>query len=114
MAVPRPCLTHNHGVVEYAIIDVSLTTGRPCLAGGIAAIKVTRKDAWLVLHPRGPALFVRQLHALLGEDATNLGREMARLAQMGVLVTTTEGGRKYYQANPRPQNSPVGSFAFLP
>ena len=45
--------------------------------------------------------FGRQLHALLGEDATNLSRELARLATMGVLVCKTEGRQKYYQANPQ-------------
>jgi len=54
---------------------------------------------WFFLHP-DERYFVRQLHALLGEDATNLSRELARLEALGVLTSTTEGRQKYYQVNP--------------
>ena len=43
--------------------------------------------------------YVRQLAALIGEDSTNVSRELARLAETGILVATTEGKQKYYQAN---------------
>jgi predicted nucleotidyltransferase len=43
--------------------------------------------------------FGRQLSTLLGVDSTNLSRELARLAAMGVLVCRKEGRQKYYQAN---------------
>lgn len=43
--------------------------------------------------------FVRQLAAMLGEDSTNVGRELIRLEKAGILVSTAEGKRKYYQAN---------------
>lgn len=60
---------------------------------------------WLFTHP-DERFFVRQLQTLLGEDKTNLSRELARLAKMGVLTSCTEGRQKYYQAN---RNSPIFS-----
>jgi uncharacterized protein len=58
-----------------------------------------RAIGWLFSHP-GERYFVRQLEALLGEDSTNLSRELARLAEDGVLISETEGRQKYFQANP--------------
>jgi predicted nucleotidyltransferase len=48
--------------------------------------------------------YVRQLTALIGEDSTNVSRELARLEKTGILISTTEGKQKYYQAN---KQSPV-------
>ena len=48
--------------------------------------------------------YVRQLTALIGEDSTNVSRELARLENIGILVSTVEGKQKYYQAN---RKSPV-------
>jgi len=53
---------------------------------------------WLFTHP-DEHYFVRQLTALLAEDSTNVSRELARLEKTGILVSTTEGKQKYYQAN---------------
>ncbi len=53
---------------------------------------------WLFSHP-DERYFVRQLTALVKEDSTNVSRELARLEKMGILVSTTEGRQKYYQAN---------------
>ncbi len=53
---------------------------------------------WLFTHP-DERYFVRQLTTLVGEDSTNVSRELARLEKIGVLVSTTEGKQKYYQAN---------------
>jgi predicted nucleotidyltransferase len=47
---------------------------------------------------------VRELTTILGEDSTNLSRELARLARMGILVCQEEGRQKYYQIN---RESPV-------
>ena len=58
---------------------------------------------WLYSHP-DERFFVRQLTTLVGEDSTNASRELARLATIGILVSTTEGKQKYYQAN---RKSPV-------
>lgn len=58
---------------------------------------------WLFTHP-DERYFVRQLTTLLGEDSTNVSRELARLEKTGVLILTTEGKQKYYQAN---RGSPV-------
>jgi predicted nucleotidyltransferase len=55
---------------------------------------------WLFSHP-DERYFVRQLTTLLGEDSTNVSRELARLEKTGILVLTTEGKQKYYQANRR-------------
>lgn len=54
---------------------------------------------WFFTHS-GERCFVRQLTALLGEDSTNLSRELARLASLGVLACQQEGRQKYYRANP--------------
>jgi predicted nucleotidyltransferase len=53
---------------------------------------------WLFTHP-DERYFVRQLTALVAEDSTNVSRELARLEKTGILISTTEGKQKYYQAN---------------
>jgi len=53
---------------------------------------------WLFTHP-DERYFVRQLTTLVGEDSTNVSRELARLEKTGVLVLAKEGKQKYYQAN---------------
>ena len=53
---------------------------------------------WLFSHP-DERYFVRQLTILVKEDSTNVSRELARLEKTGILVSTTEGKQKYYQAN---------------
>ena len=52
----------------------------------------------LFAHPN-ERYFVRQLTGLVGEDSTNVSRELARLQELGVLLSQTEGRQKYYQAN---------------
>jgi predicted nucleotidyltransferase len=59
----------------------------------------------LFLHP-DQRYFGRQLEELLSEDSTNISRELARLAKLGILVCRTEGRQKYYQAN---RGSPIFS-----
>ena len=53
---------------------------------------------WLFTHP-DERYFVRQLTKLVNEDSTNVSRELARLEKAVILVSTTEGKQKYYQAN---------------
>jgi predicted nucleotidyltransferase len=53
---------------------------------------------WLFTHP-DERYFVRQLTSLVKDDSTNVSRELARLEKAGILVSTTEGKQKYYQAN---------------
>jgi predicted nucleotidyltransferase len=53
---------------------------------------------WLFTHP-DRRYFVRQLTALVEEDSTNVSRELTRLEEAGILVSTTEGKQKYYQVN---------------
>jgi DNA-binding transcriptional ArsR family regulator len=60
---------------------------------------------WLFSHP-GERYFVRQLAGILREDPTNLSRELARLASLGLVVSASEGQQKYYRTNPA---SPVYS-----
>ena len=55
---------------------------------------------WLFTHP-DERFFVRQLTELLGEDSTNLSRELAKLEKLGFLTCRLEGRQKYYQANKR-------------
>jgi DNA-binding transcriptional ArsR family regulator len=40
---------------------------------------------WLLTHP-DERYFVRQLTGILGEDSTNLSRELSRLARMGITI----------------------------
>jgi len=58
---------------------------------------------WLFSHP-DERYFVRQLTSLVKEDSTNVSRELIRLEKTGILISTTEGKQKYYQAN---QESPL-------
>ena len=58
---------------------------------------------WLFTHP-DERYFVRQLTNLLGEDSTNVSRQLARLEKTGVLISIQEGKQKYYQAN---RESPI-------
>jgi predicted nucleotidyltransferase len=58
---------------------------------------------WLFSHP-DERYFVRQLTILVKEDSTNVSRELTRLEKTGILVSTTEGKQKYYQAN---RNNPI-------
>jgi uncharacterized protein len=53
---------------------------------------------WLFSHP-DERYYVRQLTALLKADSTNVSRELARLAKIGILTSSIEGRQKYYQAN---------------
>jgi len=53
---------------------------------------------WLFSHP-DERYFVRQLTSLLGEDSTNISRQLTRLEKLGILVSTQQGKQKYYQAN---------------
>ncbi len=53
---------------------------------------------WLFSHP-DERYFVRQLTTLVKEDSTNVSRELIRLEKTGILISTTEGKQKYYQAN---------------
>ena len=72
----------------------------PDLLGSRLRAKVL---GWLFTHA-DESFFVRQLTAVLGLDSANLSRELARLEKMGLLVSTTSGKQKYYQAN---QKSPI-------
>lgn len=53
---------------------------------------------WFLLHS-DERFFVRQVSSILREDSTNVSRELARLAQAGVLSMRREGRQKYYQAD---------------
>jgi predicted nucleotidyltransferase len=54
--------------------------------------------SWLLCHP-DERFFVRQLKPILGEDATHIGRELARLEKPGIVTKEASGNRTYYQAN---------------
>jgi uncharacterized protein len=53
---------------------------------------------WLFTHT-DESFFVRQLTTLLDLDSANLSRQLACLEKMGLLVSSTSGKQKYYQAN---------------
>lgn len=50
-------------------------------------------------HP-GRSYYVRELAGAIGQDSTNVSRELARLERNGVVVSIGQGKRKYYKANP--------------
>jgi predicted nucleotidyltransferase len=58
----------------------------------------TKILGWLYTHT-DRRYFVRQLTNLIKEDSTNVSRELIRLEKAGIVVSTTEGRQKYYQAN---------------
>jgi predicted nucleotidyltransferase len=58
-----------------------------------------RALSWLLSHP-GERFFVRQLATALGEDSTNLSRELTRLEALGIVTGVREGHQKYFQADP--------------
>jgi predicted nucleotidyltransferase len=55
---------------------------------------------WFFTHP-DEKFFVRQLAAILKEDATHLSREMANLEKLGVLISGRERNLKLFQVNRR-------------
>jgi len=57
-----------------------------------------RVIGWLFTHP-DERYYVRQLAKLLGEDSTNLSRELVRLEGLGIVTCQHEGRQKHYQAN---------------
>lgn len=58
---------------------------------------------WFMLHA-DERYFVRQLTSLIHEDPTNVSRELAKLAGLGILESSREGRQKYYRVN---HSSPV-------
>jgi uncharacterized protein len=85
--------------VNYTTGVVNITT--PVLASleQLLGSRIRSKViGWLFSHP-GERFFVRQLAGLLAEDPTNLSRELARLAALGVVAAASEGQQKYYWAN---------------
>jgi uncharacterized protein len=68
------------------------------LAGLLGSRLRAKVLGWLFSHT-DERYFGRQLEELLREDSTNVSRELARLAKMGILTCQTEGRQKYYQAN---------------
>jgi predicted nucleotidyltransferase len=59
-----------------------------------------RVIGWLFSHP-DERFYVRELMGLLGEDATNLGRELGKLESLGIVTSQREGQQKYYRPNPQ-------------
>lgn len=47
------------------------------------------------------SFFVRQISSILGEDPTNLSREMSRLETAGILVSHRKGNLKLFKADPK-------------
>lgn len=61
-------------------------------------IQRQRVLAWLLLHP-DTKLHVRELARLTDTHAGSLHRELARLADAGLLLRSTQGNQVLYQAN---------------
>lgn len=55
---------------------------------------------WLFAHT-GESFSVRQLASILGDDPSNLSKEMAKLENLGILVSFKEGNLKRFQVNNR-------------
>lgn len=54
--------------------------------------------SWLLLHPE-QVLHVRELARLTGTHAGSLHRELAKLAEAGLLLRSKQGNQVLYQAN---------------
>jgi predicted nucleotidyltransferase len=52
---------------------------------------------WLFTHPE-ESFFVRQMAMILGEDPTNVSREMAKLEELGLLRSKRNGNLKHFKA----------------
>ena len=70
------------------------------LAGLLGSRLRAKVLGWLFTHT-DESFYGRRLALLLGEDSTNISRELARLAEIGVLACRQEGRQRYYQANSR-------------
>lgn len=79
-------------VVNNTTINTSILSD---LFGSKLRAKVV---AWIFTHP-DEHYFVRQLTAILKEDATNVSRELARLARMSIVTCEQVGRQKHYRAN---------------
>jgi DNA-binding transcriptional ArsR family regulator len=53
---------------------------------------------WLFTHPE-ESFFVRQMAMILGEDPTNVSREMAKLEELGLLRSKRNGNLKHFKAD---------------
>jgi len=58
---------------------------------------------WLFMHP-DEKFYVRQLSVLLELDSTNLGKELDRLYNLGIVSRSRLGNQKHYSAN---QDCPI-------
>lgn len=54
---------------------------------------------WVFTHP-GERFSVRQLAAAVGEDPTQVSRELSRLQELGIVVGRREGQQKFYAQDP--------------
>ncbi|HEX4964291.1 MAG TPA: nucleotidyltransferase domain-containing protein [Thermoanaerobaculia bacterium] len=76
-----------------------MTATPPILEQLLGSRLRARVLSWLLGHP-GERYFVRQLAVALGEDSTNLSRELARLEALGIVSASREGQQKYFRADP--------------
>ncbi len=53
---------------------------------------------WLFMHP-DEKYYVRQLSVILELDSTNLGKELDRLYNLGIVSRSRSGNQKHYSAN---------------
>jgi uncharacterized protein len=83
-------------LTAYGVIITAMT--QPLLAQLFGSKLRSRLIGWMMTHV-DERFFVRQLTAILGEDSTNVSRELARLSRMGILTSQKEGKQKYYQVN---------------
>lgn len=78
---------------------MNLTAAHPILEQLLGSRLRAKALTWLLSHP-GERFFVRQLAAALGEDSTNLSRELIRLEGMGIVTSVREGQQRYFQPDP--------------
>ncbi len=68
------------------------------LLDSLFGVQRQRALSWLLLHPDS-AVHVRELARLTGTSAGSLHRELARLAEVGLLERSQRGNQVLYQAN---------------
>ena len=88
----------RRGYCSYYCYECSQISFDMSLLDTLFGVQRRRVLEWLLLHPDMPA-HVRELARITGTSAGSLHRELARLAEAGLLTRSERGNQVLYQAN---------------